>query len=252
MSSAAIRISAQINSMNNANLWAIIPAAGTGSRFGSERPKQYARLLDGCVLECTLGKLQKFLAPKGLLVAISEQDVYWESLELARSAGVERVPGGKERADSVENALVALEGRADDQDWVLVHDAARPCIEREDLNRLLREVSTHDVGGLLAVPVADTLKRADRDGNVIGTVDRTHLWHAQTPQIFRYAVLRNALVAARKRGLQVTDEASAIESAGLVPKLICGSRTNIKITNPEDLSLARLYCASASEKGEQS
>lgn len=224
------------------NLWVIVPAAGTGSRFGAELPKQYTRLLDDCVLEHTLVRLLEFVDPAGVLVAISAGDPHWAGLGVARDGRVVTVAGGPERADSVENALAALAQRAQDNDWVLVHDAARPCLTRCDVERLIREVNGHPAGGLLAVPVADTLKRAGPDCAVEATVDRRNLWQAQTPQMFRYQLLSQALKRAREQGLRVTDEASAMEYAGYAPRLVPGSRTNLKITTREDLTLARLIC----------
>lgn len=234
--------------MNHENLWVIVPAAGTGSRFGADLPKQYASLLDCCVLEHTLLRLLEFVDPNRVLVAISADDRHWNQLQIARDSRVETVAGGTERADSVENALHALSGRAQDSDWVLVHDAARPCLEQDDMQSLMREIENHPAGGLLAVPVADTLKRAGPDSEVEATVDRQDLWQAQTPQVFRYGLLHRAMRDAREQGLQVTDEASAMECAGFAPKLVIGSRTNIKITNREDLVLARLICGGHAER----
>lgn len=228
--------------MRQAQRWVIVPAAGTGSRFGGDVPKQYARLLDQSVLEHTLRCMLQYADPAGVLVAISADDPYWEQLDVARDPRITTVAGGRERADSVQNGLAALVGRAQAEDWVLVHDAARPCIEQQDVENLIGELEGHPVGGLLAVPVADTLKRAASNGSVETTVDRNHLWQAQTPQMFRYQALSQAMEAACQQGLPVTDEASAMEYAGFLPRLVAGSRTNLKITNREDLMLARLIC----------
>lgn len=236
--------------MNEARLWVIVPAAGTGSRFGSDRPKQYAKLLDGTVLEHTLKCLLDYVDASAILVAISEQDADWANLKVSGDPRIQTVAGGEERADSVENALHALSGRAAENDWVLVHDAARPCLEQKDVAHLLAEIENHDAGGLLAVPVADTLKRAGAQGEVEATIDRSQLWQAQTPQVFRYGLLARALKEARECGARVTDESSAIERAGFAPKLVSGSRTNIKITHGEDLLLARLICGAGAGQTE--
>jgi 2-C-methyl-D-erythritol 4-phosphate cytidylyltransferase len=150
--------------------------------------------------------------------------------------------GGAERADSVLAGLHALQ--ANDDDWVLVHDAARPCLHADDLSRLIAELRSDPVGGLLAVPVSDTIKRADEQGAVLGTVDRKHLWRALTPQMFRFGVIKRALLSAREQSIQVTDEASAVEALGLRPKLVLGRSDNIKITIPEDLALAEFILRS--------
>jgi 2-C-methyl-D-erythritol 4-phosphate cytidylyltransferase len=161
--------------------------------------------------------------------------------------------GGKERSDSVRNGLLALSGQARADDWVLVHDAARPCVSRQDVDKLLDRVHAHPVGGLLAAPAADTLKRANKDKEVIGTVDRTSLWRALTPQMFRYSLLLDALTRALAAGESPTDEAQALEWAGRRPLIVEGSTTNIKITSADDLviAVALLAAHSVLEKGEE-
>jgi 2-C-methyl-D-erythritol 4-phosphate cytidylyltransferase len=151
------------------------------------------------------------------------------------------VTGGAERGQSVRNGLEALREWAGPDDWVLVHDAVRPCLCTEDLDRLLAELDDDPVGGLLAVPVRDTLKQADATGRVATTVDRAQLWHALTPQMFRLGLLCDALQSALARGLRVTDEAAAMEAAGFSPRLVEGRADNVKITRPEDLALAEFY-----------
>lgn len=151
--------------------------------------------------------------------------------------------GGRERSDSVLNALQSLQGLADEQDWVLVHDAVRPCVRLDDIARLLQEVADHPCGGLLAVPVSSTLKRSDAAGDIVATLPRDHVWQAATPQAFRLGALRQALQAAVQAGVAITDEASAMELAGHAPRLVRGSADNIKITYPEDLLLAELILA---------
>ncbi|KPK55978.1 MAG: 2-C-methyl-D-erythritol 4-phosphate cytidylyltransferase [Thiotrichales bacterium SG8_50] len=221
--------------------WAVVPAAGVGSRMGTLCPKQYLELNGGSVIEHTLRRLADHPAIAGVVVAIAEQDEYWPKLELNLSKPLWVAAGGAQRCDSVLSALHVLSPHAAEHDWVLVHDAARPCLRAADLSRLIDELSDDAVGGLLALPVSDTVKRADHSGRVAQTVDRRGLWRALTPQMFRLAALREALAGALARGEDITDEAAAMESAGHRPKLVAGHSDNIKITHPEDLALAALY-----------
>lgn len=220
--------------------WAVIPAAGVGSRMQADRPKQYLPLHGKTVLEHTLACFLDHPEIEGVVVALSENDPWWRELGL-QHAKLYTALGGEERCHSVLNALNSLQSQADDNDWVLVHDAARPCLRREDLDHLLDELQGHPVGGLLGLPVADTVKRTGDDDAVIETVSREHLWRALTPQMFRLAELRMALNAALENGALVTDDASAMELAGKMPKMIEGHGDNIKITRPQDLRLAELY-----------
>lgn len=226
-------------------LWAVVPAAGVGRRMGADIPKQYLRLGGRTVLEHTLtalaGPLTDIGALAGVVVAISAEDPYWSGLSIELACPLLTAPGGAERADSVLNALAALYEQAADADWVLVHDAARPCVRREDLATLIAELRDDPVGGLLAVPVRDTMKQADAEQRCAATVDRNRLWHALTPQMFRLGALRDALQTARAAGIAVTDDASAMEHAGLRPRLVEGHADNLKITRPEDLALAEFY-----------
>ena len=151
-----------------------------------------------------------------------------------------RIKSGKERADSVFSALSSLENQASSDDWVLVHDAARLCITTEDVKRLITELKDDEVGGILALPVSDTLKSV-QGGFITGTPDRSQIWRALTPQMFRFGLLKEALESARRQGLTVTDEASALELAGYKPRIVEGRPDNIKITRPEDLPLATFY-----------
>ncbi|MCP5230775.1 MAG: 2-C-methyl-D-erythritol 4-phosphate cytidylyltransferase [Zoogloeaceae bacterium] len=222
--------------------WAVIPAAGVGRRMKSATPKQYLPLAGKTVIEHSLNALCSHPAIAGAVVAVTETDPYWPEL----NAGCDgkpllRAPGGAERCHSVLNALDVLAGVADEADWVLVHDAARPCLHRDDLDRLIAEAGAHPVGGILAVPVRDTMKRADQDGDIARTEDRVGLWHALTPQMFRLGELRTALRDALDRGALVTDDASALELAGRAPLLVEGAASNIKITRPEDLALAEFF-----------
>ncbi len=222
--------------------WAVIPAAGIGTRMQADRPKQYLPLAGRCILEHTLDCFLDHPGLKGLVVCLAAGDPYWPDLPSAHDSRILAVEGGGERADSVLNGLQAL-GRlgATAQDWVLVHDAARPNLARSDLDRLLGELAEDPVGGLLAVPARDTLKRSRPDGRVLETVDRSHIWQAFTPQMFRLGALREALGAALAGRAAITDEASAMELAGLAPSLVEGRADNLKVTRPEDLEWLRLH-----------
>jgi 2-C-methyl-D-erythritol 4-phosphate cytidylyltransferase len=222
--------------------WAIVPAAGSGSRMGAALPKQYLRLGDRTVLEHTLDTLLAIDAISGVLLVVAPGDNAWQSIQPRYSGQpVDVVDGGAERCHSVLNALDALAGKAAASDWVLVHDAARPCVRRDDIRALMESVAAGSDGGLLGVQVADTMKRVAADGRVSATVDRAGLWHALTPQMFRLEALRAALRQAIAADSLVTDEASAMELAGYRPLMVQGHRDNIKITLPADLALAAFY-----------
>ncbi len=204
-------------------------------------PKQYLELAGRMVIDHTLGLFVDHPAIDGCVVALGADDGYWPDSEFAAHPRVHRAPGGRERCHSVGNALDLLAARADENDWVLVHDAARPCLHPDDLDALLDGLRDEPVGALLAVPVHDTVKQSTDGSHVHATVPRASLWRAFTPQAFRIGLLRRALVEAEQTGQLVTDDASAVELLGLQPRLIEGRADNIKITRPEDLSLARFY-----------
>ena len=227
--------------MTETPCWVVIPAAGAGRRMGAAIPKQYLDLAGLPVLEHSLRLFLDHPRIRGLAVALDPTDERWDGLPSARHPVVLRVPGGSERCHSVLNALDALAGRAERDDWVLVHDAARPCLRRADLDRLIATLDGHPVGGLLGIPVRDTMKAADAGGEVQRTVPREGLWHAFTPQMFRLGPLQEALTRALAAGQLVTDDASAMELAGLRPLLVEGHADNLKITRPEDLPLAHFY-----------
>ena len=220
-------------------VWAIVPAAGIGQRMGADIPKQYLQLAGKPVLQHSLEKLLKLPAIATVVVALHPDDSHFTALDIDRSA-VESAPGGRQRQDSVLNGLLHLQGRAQDEDWVLVHDAVRPCVQIKDIEKLLGALELNEVGGLLAAPQDNTLKRADSENRVETTVDRDGLWQALTPQAFRYGVLKRALLNAQANELPVTDEASAVEALGLQPLLVEGDRNNVKITREADLHLAEL------------
>jgi len=220
--------------------WAVIPAAGVGARMAADRPKQYLQLGGRTILEHSLDCFLDHPGLKGLVVSLAEDDPYWPDLASARDPRIQRAPGGAERADSVLNALLHLHAQgAADEDWVLVHDAARPNLARTDLDKLLGELAHDPVGGLLAVPAKDTLKRADAHGRVAETVDRSTIWQAYTPQMFRLGALHRALADSLVADVAITDEASAMEWAGQAPRLIEGRSDNLKVTRPEDLEWLR-------------
>jgi 2-C-methyl-D-erythritol 4-phosphate cytidylyltransferase len=230
--------------------WAVIPAAGVGSRMQAERPKQYLQLQGKTILEHTLARFLDHPMINGIVLVISEGDPYWQKIEtvLTGDKPLLVATGGQERCDSVLNGLKILGDQVDKDDWVLVHDAARPCLTSQDIDKLIVELDTHAVGGILARPVHDTMKRDDGHANIAATVERKGLWHALTPQMFRYQILLDALSKALDDGYQVTDEASAMEHAGLTARLVEGRPENIKITRPEDLQLAALYLDRLSQK----
>ncbi|MBY8032064.1 2-C-methyl-D-erythritol 4-phosphate cytidylyltransferase [Vibrio fluvialis] len=223
-----------------AKITAIVPAAGVGSRMQADRPKQYLILHGHTVLEHTVEALLRHPNVGQVVVAVSDNDPYFDSLTLANHPRVVRVSGGKERADSVLSALDYV-CRHQLSEWVLVHDAARPCVEHVDISQLIAIAQTHTVGAILAAPVRDTMKRADGGQNVDHTVDRVALWHALTPQMFRAQPLMQALTQALAAQAVITDEASAFEWLGQKPALVAGRADNIKITQPEDLALAEFY-----------
>lgn len=218
--------------------WAVVPAAGRGTRFGARLPKQYLPLAGRLVIEHSLRAVLDHPGVDGVVVALAADDADWPGWREVGGKPVLTCTGGAERADSVLAALHALPASLDEQQWVLVHDAARPCLHRDDLARLLELGQADPVGALLAAPVRDTLKRADEQGRAQATEPREALWRALTPQLFRRGGLTRALEAARRAGIRPTDEAMAVERLGLRPRLVEGRDDNLKITTPADLALA--------------
>ncbi len=221
--------------------WSIVPAAGVGARMQQAIPKQYLRIANKTILDHTLEKLCSHGAIRGVAVAISNTDEYWPNHQLINNKEIITAQGGSERYQSVFNALKGLSDKCHANDWVLVHDAARPCLSLDDISKLIAKVKYDDIGGLLATPVRDTMKRANSYGKILHTTERKYLWHALTPQMFRFGMLYDALQSAIGSKLIITDEASALEAKGYQPLLIEGSSKNIKITRPEDLALAEFY-----------
>jgi len=225
-----------------ASFVAIVPAAGVGKRMQANCPKQYLDINNESILSHTVMRLLSHPLINQVILALGEDDQYFAESQLAHHKGVIRVKGGAERVDSVLSGLRAVDG--DKYPWVLVHDAARPCVTHEDINKLIEQCLKQNSGGILATPVRDTMKRGaciEGVDNIEHTVDREQLWHALTPQFFKTEELRFAINQALKNGLTITDEASAIELANLPSLLVSGNSENIKITHPNDLALAEFY-----------
>lgn len=224
--------------------WAVIPAAGSGVRMGSSIPKQYLSLAGRPVIEQVVDVLLAEPAIAGVTVAVAADDPYWRRyLPGSWQKPVRIASGGETRAHTVLNALLTLDEELEAQDWVLVHDAARPCLHPRDLAKLIEAVGDDPVGGILATPVADTLKRVDEDRLVTATPDRADLWRAFTPQMFRYVLLKEALQAALAAGERPSDEASALERMRKPVQVVEGRSDNIKITRPDDIALAEAILA---------
>ena len=221
----------------------VMPAAGSGRRFGAASPKQYAPLAGSTVLECALAPFLADARCRHIRLVLARDDTERARLEARLGPRAAVVDGGVERCDSVLSGLASLATVMGADDWVLVHDAARPCIALADVDRLLAQVDGRAEGGLLAVPLTDTLKRADADGACSDTPARTGLWRAQTPQMFRLGALRAALERARAAGRVPTDEAQAMEWVGVRARLVEAEHANLKVTTPADLTLAAAVLA---------
>ena len=213
----------------------VVPAAGIGSRMGASCPKQYLPLAGKFLIEHTLERLLAHPRIERVVVAIAADDDFFPTLPVASHPRLMTTTGGSGRADSVLNGLSLVES-----EWVLVHDAARPCITHQDIDRLIHVGLAGD-GAILGSRVRDTMKRSDAAGYIQKTVDREQLWHALTPQFFRTGLLRDAIQQGQSQGLPITDEASAMQLAGWRPLMVEGRADNIKVTRPEDLALAALF-----------
>jgi 2-C-methyl-D-erythritol 4-phosphate cytidylyltransferase len=250
-----------MTSTEGEGLWCVVPAAGRGARFGADVPKQYQMLAGKPMLLRTIERLATHPRITGIVVAIAADDPHWAEIEAAalrtgvrngepgptlQRPALRTATGGEQRADSVLAGLRALRGNIGDEDFVLVHDAARPCVRVDDISRLL-DLAIPAGGGLLAAPLRDTLKRADGSGRVAATEPRDSRWRALTPQLFRYGELIAALESACAAGIDATDEAMAMERAGHRPLLVEGSEGNIKVTTPDDLALAAFILARQTE-----
>jgi len=220
----------------------VVPAAGIGKRMLASCPKQYLTIDNQTILSHTINRLLSHKNIAKVVLAISDVDAYFAQTTLVDNPNIIRVSGGKERVDSVLNGLQVI----NDKEWVLVHDAARPCVTHDDIDKLIKQCLASNSGGILAAPVVDTMKlainnNANEATQVSKTIDRSSLWHAFTPQMFKTKELKQAIEEAQKKGLLITDESSAIESVGLPCLLVSGRIDNIKITRPEDLVLADFY-----------
>lgn len=227
------------NSHKQPRCWIIVPAAGIGTRMGAGIPKQYLTIGGKTILEYTLERLLQVPQLAGIFLALGHDDPYWSSIAIASNPKINVIAGGNERCNSVLNGLQALQDKVAMNDWILVHDAARPCITLESIIFLMEQLKDHQVGGILGVPVSDTLKNVDQSHAIQYTVDRSPLWQAQTPQMFRYGLLHDCLRQALAERKTITDEASAIETCGYQPLMVQGRSDNIKITHPEDLAIAK-------------
>jgi len=229
----------QTSTQQSPGLWGLIPAAGTGERMRAAVPKQYLQVLGQPLIVHSLRALLELQGLRGVMVVIAPDDDHWQQVT-GLPGNVFTTIGGATRVHSVCNGLRALQPQCNSGDWVLVHDAARPCVQATDIQRLIAEVDWDSNGGLMAVPVTDTVKRAE-DMRSQATVAREQLWRAQTPQLFPISDLLGAIEQALRTGTTTTDEANAMELIGRKPLLVAGSETNIKVTHPDDLKLVRDY-----------
>ncbi len=221
--------------------WAVIPAAGTSERMGSAVPKQYLKINDMTMLEHSVNSLLSEPRILGISVVVDLQQSLHANLPNLKDPRVSFVQGGAARSDSVLAGLTALLRVADKQDWVLVHDAARPCVKANEISLLIDTVSHSGIGGILAHKITDTVKKTDDDGFVTHTIERENLWRALTPQMFPLGLLQDALSAATAENISITDEAAAMERVGHVVQLVDGLATNIKVTLPSDFEFAKIF-----------
>ncbi|MCJ8315140.1 MAG: 2-C-methyl-D-erythritol 4-phosphate cytidylyltransferase [Saccharospirillaceae bacterium] len=232
------------NSSNNP-FWVVIPASGIGARMQASLPKQYLKINDQAILQITINQMAKLNdlginSIKGIVVAIAPHDNYFNSLNI--DDHIQSCLGGDERVHSVLNALLHIQQQDNTNPWILVHDAARPCVDLNDIQKLMEHCTKTQQGGILANKVVDTLKL--KQNNKVSTIDRSNIWQAQTPQCFRLNDLINAIQTGLRNNTLITDEASAMEAMGFEVALIEAKRSNIKITQPEDLALAQFFLGS--------
>ncbi len=226
----------------------VIPASGIGSRMNHDIPKQYIKLDNGLsILDTTIARLLSEPFFDLVVVALDAKDRYWKNSIHISNARIKICAGGKERRDSVRNALMALKNVASDDDWVFVHDAARPCVRLDDIRRLYAAIRVENaIGGILATPAHDTVKAVDQEFNIVKTLDRKKIYLAQTPQVFRYRTLLMGYYFCLHNNIAVTDEASAIEALDHQPIIVDGDKRNIKVTTPEDLVLTNYFLSTLS------
>ena len=228
--------------MNKDKYFLVVPASGIGHRMNSTIPKQYIILENGLtILDQCLNTILSNDLISGFIVALDKKDSYFKTSEFAKDPKLISIAtGGKERFHSVLNTLNALDQTAKPNDWVLVHDAVRPCIRKEDINKLIEELADDKVGGILANRIVDTVKQKN-NGGLVSTIDRQKLYIAQTPQMFRYAILKDSIEKAIKSNMHITDESEALESLNYSIRIVEGSSSNIKITTQEDIHLANYF-----------
>lgn len=226
--------------MSNSKIWAVIPAAGIGSRMGSEIPKQYLTIGNKTILEHTLDIFLKHPAIYKVVVALHSDDRHWSKLSV-KNDKLLTVNGGAKRVDSVQNSLHQISKLGGDDDWVMVHDAARPCLKSTHIDDLIKAQATSEQGAILAIPSFDTVKAVNPSQRIEKTIPRETVWLAQTPQFFPVQLLTDSINCAQEKNHVVTDEASAIELSGGHPALVIGSKKNIKVTEYEDLVIASLF-----------
>ena len=235
-------------STHTAKIWAIVPAAGQGQRFSVEKPKQFFELNGKLIAEHSLSRLLAVPSIEKIIVPSDVSSTLWSQVTSITHNKIKQVSGGEQRAHSVLNGLLSIKSSASDNDWVLVHDIARPCITVEDIGQLITAVEDHLVGGILVALVDETLKKVASDKHIAATVDRADHRLAQTPQIFRYGILKDAINSCLDKNIMPTDEAFAIESAGHKVLYVEGRRDNIKITRQEDLPIASAILKSQEAK----
>lgn len=224
----------------NQEVWALVPASGIGSRMKADRPKQYLTIKNRTVLDLTLARLLSVPGLSGVMVVLSDEDAFWPASTFANHPKIHTTAGGLERFHSVLNGLYALDELITNDAWVMVHDAARPCVRVSDIEALIDQ-STQCDGGLLGIPAKDTVKQVSAQRQVTCTLERSDIWLAYTPQMFRHEQLKHAIEQAIECKKMITDDASAMELAGFSTLMVEGASDNIKITHPEDLSLAEWY-----------
>ena len=235
--------------MNAPRCWALVPAAGSGSRLGGEKPKQYVEIAGKPLLAHTLESLAEVDPILGIAVGLARDDRWWHEEFVPTDRILGTYVGGVSRAETVLRGLEYLEPHVHARDWVLVHDAARPCIRPADIERLISKRGDNLSGALLALPVPDTIKQSNGHVQVERTVSREGLWCAQTPQLYSYEALRDALE--RSDLAMVTDDSAAMEAAGYMPSLVPGRADNLKVTTREDLELAALILQARCEVGDR-
>jgi len=221
--------------------WVVIPAAGIGKRMGDDIPKQYISVCGKTVIEHTIDNFIGRNEIENICISISESDNYWPTLPISKNEKIITTVGGNERYESVYNGLRAIQDKATENDWVLVHDAVRPCLKKSIIDRLITDISSHDVGGILALPCSETMKRVNNSNEVEETINRQTAWRAQTPQMFKYKKLLLAIEKVINEDIFITDEAMAMELSNHKPVVILGDENNIKITHKTDLKYLELF-----------